>query len=184
MAAEPSPTSYALLKDFQNVFGTLVGFGGVCLTLWYNARIARFNRSDELARERAATRAMLLGELRRILVVLVQTEKVVDSLNQPDEVALPRKFNSQTHSRAYEAALPRIGLLTESETDRVVTAYSRCESLSAMLADMHSLFDVANPDDVMRLEFRAFNNLLKSTIGDVQGAIDAISASSATKALE
>ena len=113
MPSTVSHTFYGLFKDIQTFIGTIVGFLGVCLTLWYNARVADQRRAEEIAHDRKTTRVALSSELSAIQKTLRGWQGVFNDLEKQDEVALPRSFDADGASRAYRAALPKIGLLTE-----------------------------------------------------------------------
>ncbi len=125
MIPDPPFTWYAFFKDFQTLFGTLVGFGGVCLTLWFNAWQASRTRADDIDHDRNTTRVTLSSELWVLQRSLRAWKEVLDEIQKSGEVALPRSFDAEGASRAYRAALPNIGLLTELEIQQSVLAYSQ-----------------------------------------------------------
>lgn len=106
MPADPPLTLCAFAKDFQTLFGTLVGFGGVCLTLWFNAHQAEKRRVDEIKHDRNATRIALSSELSVIHESLTTWKDVLDELDGAGETALPRLFGL-TAPRAHIAQFSR-----------------------------------------------------------------------------
>jgi hypothetical protein len=171
---DPPLTWYTFVKDFQALVGTLVGFGGVCLTLWANARVTEVRRADEIGHDRNAVRVMLLAELSNICVQLKEWQEVLDDVAREKQIALPRSFDAEASSRAYRAALPKVGLLSESEIQQAALAYSRYENLSKNSHEMQKWFDPEKMDDIMRLEFRAYIVRLKSTIAAINAAVEGV----------
>jgi hypothetical protein len=165
---------YALAKDFQTLFGTLVGFAGVCLTLWFNARVADNKRATEIAHDRNTTRVALSSELSVIKRSVEAWKDVLDQVAKEGHVALPRSFDAEGGSRAYRAALPKIGLLTEAEIQQAVLAYSQYESLSKMSHDMQKQINPSQPDEAMSMAFQAYQLALSNTLAAASEALDTI----------
>lgn len=174
MPTEPPFTWYALAKDFQTLFGTLVGFAGVCLTLWFNARVGDSRRADEIAHDRRTLRFALASELSIIQLSLNSWKEILDEIEIEGSVALPRSFDAEGASRAYRATLAKIGLLTEPEIQKTVLAYSLYEALSKMSHDMEKQFDPKNPDQAMRLAFRAYQLAVTNAVAATSEAIESI----------
>ena len=173
----PSPepqTWYALFKDFQNILGTLVGFGGVCLTLWFNARVTDRRRAHEIDHDRNTTRITLASELTVIQRSLRDWNEVLDGVAKEGHVALPRSFDAEGGCRGYRSALAKIGLLTETEIQTSVFAYSQYEALSKMSHDMQNQFNPDNVDPAFRAAFQAYRTALASTKSAVDSALDAL----------
>lgn len=157
------------------MFGTLVGFAGVCLTLWFNASQAEKRRADEIKHERKTTRTALSSELLLIQKSLNMWKEVLDELVEDDEVALPRSFEADGASRAYRAALPKIGLLAEHEIQHTVSAYAQYETLSKMSRDMEKQFDPQKPDETMKLAFRGYREALINALAAADEALAELS---------
>ncbi len=177
MPPDSTLTLYAFVKDFQALLGTLVGFAGVCLTLWFNANQAEKRRADEIKHDRKTTRAALSSELTLIQKSLATWQGVLSELVKTGEVALPRSFEADGASRAYRSALPKIGLLSEHEIQLTVSAYAQYESLSKMSRDMEMQFGPTKPDEAMRLAFRAYQQALDRALEAANAALTSLSAS-------
>jgi hypothetical protein len=57
---------YQLLRDFQAGIAGILGFLGVILTLWINARLARAARLNAIEHERTSVRVAFAEELKLI----------------------------------------------------------------------------------------------------------------------
>jgi len=169
-----SETIVYVLKEYQSLIGTVVGFIGVCITLWYNAHVAERRRTKEIAHQRMTSRVALTSELSAIQTTLKSWKQALDKLADQGEVGLPRPFNAEGASRAYRAVLPTIGLLTESEIEKAVLAYSQYENLSTMARQMQEDFDPSKPDKAMSLAFKAYVHALSNTLEAVNDALDII----------
>jgi hypothetical protein len=53
------------VDKYQGLIGTLVGFGGVMLTLWWNARLNRRQHERNFEQQRAAVVVALHAELKQ-----------------------------------------------------------------------------------------------------------------------
>jgi hypothetical protein len=131
---------YDLLRDFQGIVGTVitgvVGFTGVILTLKRNAENANRLRLAGLAHDAETTRLTLSSELSVIERSLRAWREAFDEERRAGRHVLARSFNADGASRAYRAALPKIGLLNEREIQQTVLAYSEYEALGKMSADV------------------------------------------------
>lgn len=125
------------LKEFQTLVAGAVGFAGVILTLRHNARLAREQRDqkarlaqrqreDERSHERSTLRAALLAELK------INREAIRGNLERASEgsydVASGVLVPTDPMNDTYRAFLPKIGLLSEDEVGRVMTAYLAMEA--------------------------------------------------------
>lgn len=174
MSSTALQTLYETFKDIQSFIGTIVGFFGVCLTLWYNAHVAENRRTKEIAHERKTTRVALASELSAMQTTLKFWKELLDEVVKRGEVGLPRSFDADGASRAYRAALPKIGLLTEEEIRQTVLAYSQYENLSKMSHEMQQKFDPNKPDKSMSLAFKAYVDAMSRTLSSVNDALDTI----------
>jgi hypothetical protein len=55
--------THTFFKDYQSAIVGAVGFLGVMLTLWVNARLARISRETTITHQRNSVRAAIAGEL-------------------------------------------------------------------------------------------------------------------------
>ena len=167
------PDIYSTLKDFQGIIGTvitgIVGFTGVILTLRRNAQNAANVRLATLAHDIATTRLMLCSEL----TVMERSLKAWREVLESSPGAIPRSFGADGLCRAYRAALPKLGLLTETEIQQAVLAYSEYEALSKMSFDAER--DVGHLTGIMRVEnfqvYQAYVQALRSTHAAVEEAL-------------
>lgn len=114
---------YAVLKDFQSGMVGVLGFTGVMLTLWWNARLARIAREVTLEHERLTLRVALSQEMR-----------ILRSMLAPNIILLREGTGSQVigpipASTIYDTNISKIGTLTEKEVIQTVLCYSEVERL-------------------------------------------------------
>lgn len=117
---------WELIERFQTVVVGAIGFGGVILTLWINATIARKQRDEERAHQRTAIRAALLAELR------VNEFSIVSNLQllreQRPEEGGGAFVTTDPIDSIYRSVLPTIGLLSENEIHQTLRAYATLET--------------------------------------------------------
>jgi hypothetical protein len=122
------------LEEFQTLTVGVVGFAGVILTLWFNARQAREQRREERRHECQTLRTALIEELRINREWLVRnTEKVIkDTINDLTE---ERGYFAPTDPMddAYRAFRHRIGFLSQPEVGKVMYAYLSLRTYNAQL---------------------------------------------------
>lgn len=126
----PEPASSAwLLKDWLTLVGTIVGFGGVCLTLYVNALIASRKAAADRKNEESGVRTTLMSELLVVQVFLEEWRDRMDRREDKTSFYLPYPWDAEGLSRAYRASLPKLPFLTLYEISAVVNAYSRFENV-------------------------------------------------------
>jgi hypothetical protein len=171
----PAPNDwYDIVKDFQTAIGTAVGFTGVCFTLIMSFRLTNQKRNDDLASERAATRTALASELEAVSRSVRRSKQIFDDLKARGLIAFPRTFNPESQSRAYRAILPKIGLLTEVEVEKVVIAYGHYEDLGKMSEETNGEAQDALNNDQKLIAFSAYVKVLAETDSAVTAAIGTI----------
>ena len=119
------------LNNYQTLIGVVVGFTGVILTLWYNAKTARDQRDEEREHERKALRAALIAELQINRYALEENSRQLKE-NPPTE-RREAYMPTDRMDGAYQSFLPRIGLLSEGEVSKVMRAYLSLETYNAHL---------------------------------------------------
>ena len=101
----------------------VLGFIGVIITLIVNAGIARRDRLEMLRQERTAMRTALAEELRILKVPLEDgIQKLKEQIKEGGEdggVIVP----TDPGSDVYNVYVPKIGLLTSQEVEKVMLAY-------------------------------------------------------------
>ena len=118
------------VEKFQELIGTLVGFAGVMLTLWFNARQERQQHQRQVEHERSAIRAMLLAELKR------NSEAFADNIERLTEGPAARSLIVPTKSvvEIYDRLLDRVGFLAPSEVQPVTNAYMMIRAIPDRLS--------------------------------------------------
>jgi len=163
---------YGLLKDFQGLIGTLVGFSGVCLTLIVNARLAERKRTTEIQHDRATTRTAILSELLVVEEQLREFNDVLDEARKQLSTARPRKFSAESTSRTFRSAIGRIGLLDIDELKQIVKAYSLYEILSERSAIMNERMQSEADPSVAELLFQSYRSDVRDALLEVRSAVE------------
>lgn len=119
------------LNNYQTLIVGFVGFAGVILTLWYNAKTARDQRNEEREHERKALRAALIAELQ------INRDSLEGNLRKLKENPPKEEGGAfvptDRMDGAYRSFLPRIGLLSKSEVRKVMWAYLSLQTYNADL---------------------------------------------------
>jgi len=116
------------LNNYQTLIGVVVGFTGVILTLWYNAKTARDQRDEEREHERKALRVALIAELQINRNALEEKSRQIRENSSMGALVPTDRMDG-----AYQSFLPRIGLLSKGEVNKVMEAYLSLETYNAKL---------------------------------------------------
>jgi hypothetical protein len=117
------------LYKYQTLIVGIVGFAGVIFTLFYNAKTVRDQRDEEREHERKALRAALIAELQINRYALEENSRQLREKPSKGVVFVPTDRMDGT----YQSFLPRIGLLSEGEVSKVMSAYLTLETYNAKL---------------------------------------------------
>lgn len=131
MSSLPSLSVESLLciaQRFQTILVGVLGFAGVILTLWYNARAVRRQGVRVLSNEQASICAALHAEL-TIRRDSIQKAIADFGANRVGEIIVPIK----PMSAVYHAILPRIGVLSSRKVRVVMDAYLTDDTLLRFL---------------------------------------------------
>ena len=112
-----------LLTRFQTLVVGVLGFGGVILTLFFNARLARRQRSDEREHERRVYRAALRVELQALRDVYTDRATMLETA--PRGCLVPARAGTEVFDRL----LDKIGLLSPEESAVVLRAFVLAKEL-------------------------------------------------------
>jgi hypothetical protein len=119
------------LNSYQTLLVGGIGFAGVIVTLLVNAKISRDQRRHEIEHERATLRAALVAELKvngdSLRGNLASLEKL--PTNGQKGAFVP----TDPMDDAFRSFVPRLGLLTELEVHKVMTAYLYLRTYTARL---------------------------------------------------
>ena len=167
-----------LIKTYQTLIVGIVGFGGVMLTLAFNAHLARQQREEELARERFKLRIALLEELKIIRSGLQEALERSEGLEV--EGTGVYYLHNVPISGAYDLFLDRIGLLTPEEVSKVMLAYlthrtyqdnNRVYGKAADTGDRHVIVP-RDRADFLRASVRGALRPIEDAIAAIQSEID------------
>ena len=127
-------TVWTWIEDHQILMAGIIGFSGVMLTLWNNARQKRIQRRKERFHERQTLRVALAEELRINRQSFVESKKTL-ATHGPGEYWVP----TDEMEDVYRAFIDRIGLLSQVEVSKVMNAYLTLRSYTAaLLLHFHS----------------------------------------------
>ena len=167
-------TLWTVIETFQNLIVGIVGFTGVIFTLWFNAKVARDQRRDELEHERATLRSALAEELK------INGDSLEGNLNSIRELPPDGKKGAfvptDPMDDSYRSFVPRIGLLTEMEVHKVMNAYLYLRTYTARL------FLIGVPPDTSPRHVQVPPENLQRLVTEFEAAIPLIE--QARKALE
>ena len=109
------------LERYQTLVVGGFGFLGVIITLFVNAWLARRERRHDLAKERRTLRVALREELKINKQSFETNTKRLEEKDQEGagDLVIPRG----TMDDVYTAFVPKIGLLSSRETEKVMLAY-------------------------------------------------------------
>lgn len=123
--------------NIGTVISTVVGFAGLIITLWYNAKQAReqqdrqWQHEQERAKtkdddERAALRGALTAELQAMLLTIqVFLDEYAEEEKRKELVPLPPvPVDAELSTAIYRAVLPRITMLSALEIGALTSAYA------------------------------------------------------------
>jgi hypothetical protein len=117
-----------IMERFQTILVGFLGFAGVMLTLWYNARAARRQSERVLGNEQASICAALHAELtihREALQKAVADFAITKESGVDKTLVIP----IDPMSSVYDALLPRIGVLSSRKVQAVMYAYLTADTL-------------------------------------------------------
>ncbi|MDD2738674.1 MAG: hypothetical protein PHR94_07045 [Methylomonas lenta] len=128
---------YQLIKDFQSLIVGIVGFSGVIITLFMNARLLRLQHQRNVDHERNTLKIALISEL--TLNQRVFSDKSEVSENNQEEIGA--YYPIEAHTKIYQNFLGKLGLLSEEEAEVVVNAYTLIQELPIRLTFLSSPHD-------------------------------------------
>jgi hypothetical protein len=108
-------------ERYQTAIVGVLGFAGVIFTLLTNAWLARRDRAETIAHERAVLHAALLAELKILKFSMEEAIDMIDLGKEDESGGLLVPTNPMTE--AYNALLPRIGLLSSRQVEVVMSGY-------------------------------------------------------------
>lgn len=123
--------------NIGTVISTVVGFAGLIITLWYNAKQAREQQDRQWqheqegakakdADERAALRGALTAELQAMLLTIrMFLEEYAEEGKREELIPLPPvPVDAELSTAIYQAVLPRITMLSALEIGALTSAYA------------------------------------------------------------
>ncbi len=172
-ASEPAGLfSTTRLVRFQSALATLVvglvGFAGVILTLFVNAKIGRQQQRASIQHETEAVQVALSVELE---IIRESLSEDLPKLKQPpggDQLlAIPRHRNIDS----YKSYIPKLGLLTIEQLRKVQHAYLMIQDLSQRftilaekpIGEIHLILD-QQYSDVVRRNYEQLIDLIDEAI--------------------
>jgi len=111
------PLLHDALKDFQSGIVGLLGFSGVIITLWWNARLARNAREQQISQARSTIRTAMREELECVQEELVNIDKGLRRKS-----AGPAQFTLE-EPYVYRALVKDIGVLEPEQAQAVIRVH-------------------------------------------------------------
>ena len=106
--------------EFQTLIVGAFVLVGVCATLYFNSRLARSNREEDMKSERVIIRTALSEELKIIRRALLDgIEKIEEARPDDQNLAVPRRPMIDV----YNTYLHRLGLLKPRQVEKVLNSY-------------------------------------------------------------
>ncbi|MAZ02539.1 MAG: hypothetical protein CMN56_05315 [Sneathiella sp.] len=161
------------LKDFQTGIVGILGFAGVILTLWWNARLQRKSREHEIEIERKALHIALLTELNvvhKIFSYNIRTlsenmEKMRIGQNLGDLA-----YGFDEPSRVFDANIHKIGLLGQEGAGKVLSAFLPLATVSNRLLLYGTLHSSGQSVLIDPAHIHSIHNMYQGHIGKIEAA--------------
>jgi hypothetical protein len=130
---------YELAKDFQSLMVGVVGFVGVIVTLWRNARLQRQLEERREDREAGALRTALIEELKQQREALRDTADSLATAQTSQDETQGSLIPLERFDTVFRRSLERLGLLERREVSAVFEAYLPLPRLTWRLRRLEEL---------------------------------------------
>ncbi len=162
------------VERFQTAIVGVLGFAGIIITLIVNARLARLARERMRHDERASIRAALMAEMK---IIKDSLEYAIENIKKGEEdgsggLLVP----TDPISDAYDALIPRVGVLPPEEVGKVMLAYLSVREMrkNLLLILGASVFD-QHRVEVPRKSFDVLEGMLSNLVPKLDEAINCLS---------
>ena len=132
-------STFEWIQQYQTMIIGFVGFAGVIITLFANARLARKAREEARRHERQTLRVALGEELTVLRDSYAGNAKDCAKDREKNPVPAPDGvFNVPTYSMTdvYDSSLGKIGILSSAEVQKVMHAYMTHRQASYAIANL------------------------------------------------
>ena len=171
----------ALLNQAGIIVAALIGFAGVCITMWWNARLARRaqqnqwneDRSrleEQQRRDRNSLRSALRVELNAACEALKRGEESVSNADATGTYAVHVGISEDV----YNSAVGRMGLLPDSELEKVFNAYQMLRARREVLRLKRKVLGTADYVHVPAAQIPWVVSTSKEARKSIQAAITAL----------
>ena len=116
-------------EKYQTFIVGILGFGGVIITIYMNARLSRSQHERQIAHDRRAFRTAISSELRIIKKILDGRCKQIDEDGEKSSAFYPEHISTEV----YNKLINKIGLLSQHEIETVIEAYALVNDLPIRL---------------------------------------------------
>ena len=120
---------YQIAKDFQTLIVGVLGFAGVIITLFINAKASRKQHERAICHEQKALRKALIGELSLIRESFAGTAEV----GKEEEFPSSAFFSVDQNNLVYRSLIQKIGILSPEEVSAIVKAHTLINELPSRL---------------------------------------------------
>ena len=161
------------LQQFQTLLVGVIGFSGICVTIWFNAKQSRIERSENLRIERRVLRIGLLEELQQNKHIVSQAMQLRKSIRSESRVyGVPQVIFDDI----YKQALANLGLLSRGEVGKILHAYLRLRTGLMALDAIPDKYRVSDGFcEVPETIGPEFSTLFKNNIKAMEAAIGNLS---------
>ena len=161
------------LQQFQALLVGVIGFSGVCVTIWFNAKQSRIERSENMCIERRVLRIALLEELQQNREIVSQAMQLRKSIRSESRVyGVPQVIFDDI----YKQAIARLGLLSRGEVRKILHAYLRLRTGLMALDAIPDKYRVSDGFyEVPETIGSEFSTLFKNNIKAMEAAIGNLS---------
>ena len=127
--------------DYQTLIVGVIGFGGVIITLVYNAHATAEEARQRRRHETNAVRVALLEELRALAKAMSLRMKGMDPAEGVASIAL----SMEPMDLVYKSHVGRIGLLSSAQIEKVLHAYGCFENYERRVVEFAARFPQPPP---------------------------------------
>lgn len=131
------------VEKFQSGIVGLLGFVGVIITLIVNAKFAREERQEARKHDRDALTTALTEELRLVKLAFQDRVDTIVKAEADKSEGIMVPLDSMTE--AYDHFVPRLGLLSRKQVEKVMAAYLSVKQVPAKITLIGAKYGDGSP---------------------------------------
>jgi hypothetical protein len=133
---------YDIIKDFQPIIGSMIGFAGVIFTLWYNGWKDRRLYKIKMEDERKSLAGALSAELEIIARSLKLNSEMAQNANPRGTIYAQKNLYNPV---CFNATVSKISLLPTSAAHKVIRLYAFLEDYNFRLLSVGLIDENEDP---------------------------------------